>query len=60
MSMPYDPVSLINNKTLYNKVTEKKRYEKPVVREYRLVNTLPLLSVSDIGLPEDPIDGGLL
>ena len=59
MSMPYDPVSLISNKTLY-KVTEKKRYEKPVVREYRLASTLPLLSVSGTGLPDDLGDGGLL
>lgn len=58
--MPYDPVSLINNKTLYNKVTEKKRYEKPVVREYRMARTLPLLSGSGTGLPGDLGDGGLL
>jgi hypothetical protein len=58
--MPYGPVSLINYKTLYNKVTEKKRYEKPLIREYRLDRTLPLLSVSGPGLPGGLDDGGLL
>ena len=51
------PVSLINYKIKY-KVTDKKRYEKPLIRECRFSRGVQLLAGST-GMPEGPTEEDL-